>query len=79
VIPRCCYITVDSATTALQNSACTNRGISKRMYHKRPFSHNGFIKSLEFYENNISLFYLEKTFRDIILTQNIPYYPKWLK
>jgi hypothetical protein len=38
---RCCYITVDSATIALQNGACTYRGISKQMHHKTLFSHNG--------------------------------------
>ncbi len=29
---RCCYITVDSATTALQNGACTCWCISKQMH-----------------------------------------------
>jgi hypothetical protein len=42
----CCYITVDSATTALQNSACTYRCISIQMHYKTPFSHSGFMKSL---------------------------------
>jgi hypothetical protein len=38
---RCCYITVDSATTALQNGACTNQCISK--HYKTPFSHNSYM------------------------------------
>ncbi len=29
---RCCYITVDSETTALQNGACTYRCICKQMH-----------------------------------------------
>ncbi len=45
------YITVDSATTALQNGACTYWCISKQMHYKTTFSHNGYMKSLEFYEN----------------------------
>ncbi len=67
---RCCYITVDSATTALQNGACTYQCISKQMHDKTPFSHNSFMKSLEFCDNYITLFCLEKklTFYNIILT-----------
>ncbi len=38
---------VDSGTTALQNVACTYRCISKQMHYKTPFSHNGYMKSLE--------------------------------
>jgi hypothetical protein len=45
----CCYITVDSLTTALQNGACTYQCISKQMHYKTLFSHNGYMKSLEFY------------------------------
>ncbi len=56
-IVRCCYITVDSATTALQNDACAYRCISKQMHYKTPFSH---MKSMEIYENYITLFCLEK-------------------
>ncbi len=56
----CCYKTVDSSTTALQNGACTYQCISKQMHYKTPFSHNGYIKSLELYEKFITLFYLEK-------------------
>ncbi len=56
----CCYITVDSATTALQNGACTYRCISKQMRYKTPLSHNGDLKSLEIYENFITLSFLEK-------------------
>jgi hypothetical protein len=37
----CCYITVDFATTVLQNGACTYRCISKQMNYKTPISHNG--------------------------------------
>jgi hypothetical protein len=54
---RSYYITVDSATTALQNGACTYRCISKQMHYKTPFSH---MKSLEIYENYITQFCLEK-------------------
>ncbi len=36
---RCCYITVNSGTTALQNGACTFRCISKQMHYKTLFSH----------------------------------------
>jgi hypothetical protein len=36
---RCCYITVDSATTALQNGACTYRCIPKQMHYKTLFAH----------------------------------------
>jgi hypothetical protein len=63
---------VDFATTALQNGACTNWCISKQMHQKTPFSYNGYLKSLEFLENNITLFCLEKNklFDNIILTQN---------
>ncbi len=32
----CCYITVDPATTALQNGACTYQWISKQMHYKTP-------------------------------------------
>jgi hypothetical protein len=69
---RCCYIMVDSATTAPQNGACTYWCISKQMHYYTPFSHNGYMKSLEFYENYITLFCLEKNklFDNIILTQN---------
>jgi hypothetical protein len=51
---------VDSSTTALQNGACTYQCISKQMHYKTLFSHNGYMKSLEFYEKYISLFYQEK-------------------
>jgi hypothetical protein len=36
-IEWCCYKTVDSGTTALQNGACTYRCISKQMHYKTPF------------------------------------------
>jgi hypothetical protein len=51
---------VDSSKTALQNGACTYQCISKQMHYKKPFSHNGYMKSLEFYEKYITLIYLEK-------------------
>ncbi len=72
----CCYITVDSATTALQNCARTYWCISKQMHYKTPFSHNCYTKSLEFYDNYIPLFWLEKKkfFYSIILTQNHPWH-----
>ncbi len=65
-------LTVDSATTALQNGACTYRCISKQMHQKTPFSHNCYMKSLEFYENYFTLFCHEKNklFDNIIFTQN---------
>jgi hypothetical protein len=44
----CCYITVDFATTALQNGACTYQCISKQMHYKTSFSHKGYMKSHEF-------------------------------
>jgi hypothetical protein len=49
-----------SATIALQNGACTYQCISKQMHFKTPLSHNGYMKSLEFYENYITLFCLKK-------------------
>jgi hypothetical protein len=54
------YITVDSETTALQNGACTYRCISKPRHYKIPSSHNGYMKSLGFYENYITLFCMKK-------------------
>ncbi len=51
---------VDSATTALQNGACTYQCISKQMHYKTAFSHNCYTKSLEIYENYIALFCMEK-------------------
>ena len=57
---RCCYMTVDSRTTALQNGACSYPCISKQMNYKTPFSPNGYMTSLEFNENYITLFCLEK-------------------
>jgi hypothetical protein len=70
--PWCCCITVDSATTPLQNGSCPYRCISKQMHCKTPFSHNGYMKSLEFYENYITLVCpgKNKLFDKIILTQN---------
>jgi hypothetical protein len=41
------------------------------MHYKTPFSHNGYMNSLKFYENYITLFCLEKKlFDNIILTLN---------
>jgi dipeptide/tripeptide permease len=37
----CCYITVDSSTTALQNGACTYQCLSQQRHYKTPFSQNG--------------------------------------
>ncbi len=48
---RCCYITVDSSTNALQIGACTYQCISKQMYYKTLFSHNGYMKSLEVWKS----------------------------
>jgi hypothetical protein len=66
---------MDSETNALQNGACTNRCISKQMHHKPPFLQNGFMKSLEFYENNITLTCVEKNklFDDAALLKTITY------
>jgi hypothetical protein len=62
---------MEFATTALQNGACTQPCISKQMHYKTPFSHNGYMKSLEFYEMYIILFCLEKKlFDNIIFTQS---------
>jgi hypothetical protein len=63
---------VDSETTALQKGACTYQCISKQMHYKTPFSHNGYMRSVEFYENYITLFNLElnKLFENVILTLN---------
>jgi hypothetical protein len=74
----CFYITVDSATIALQNGGCTYWCISKQMHYKTSFSHNRYMKSLEFYENQLTLFSLEKNklFDNIILTQNHGILPK---
>jgi hypothetical protein len=55
------YITVDSAKTALQNGACIYRCISKQMHYETPFSHNGYMKILEYYKTTSLLFSLEKT------------------
>jgi hypothetical protein len=67
---------VDSSTTALQNGACTYQCISKQMHYKTPFSHNGYMKKLEFYEKYISMFYQEK---NKLFEICMAYYPKWLK
>jgi hypothetical protein len=73
---------MDSATTALQSGACTYQCISKQMHYKTPLSHNGYMKSLEMYENYITLSWLEKqTFLQYHINSE-PYivnYPKWFK
>ncbi len=68
----CCYITVDSATTALQNGACTIGAFPKQMHHKTPFSHNGSWKFGILWKQHHSVLYHEKkiTVWDVILTQN---------
>jgi hypothetical protein len=73
---------VDSLTTALQNGACTYQCISKQMHYRKPISHKGYKKSLEFYEKYITLFYLEKTeFLKYYIKSELcmAYYPNWLK
>ncbi len=78
---RCCYITVDSATTALQNGAWTYRCISKQMHYKTPFSLNGYMKNLEFYESYIILFCLgKKAFCQYHINSksSMAYYLKWM-
>jgi hypothetical protein len=83
MLKGCCHITVDSATTALQDGACTYRCISKQMHYRTPFSHKGYMKNLEIYENYIALSCLERkiTFwQDYINSEPcMAYYPKWLK
>ncbi len=64
---RYCYITVDSATAAIQNGACTHRCISKQRHYKTLFSH---MKSLEIFENYITPVWKNKLFYNIISTQN---------
>jgi hypothetical protein len=58
----------------LHNSGFCNKCTPKRClqtHYKTPFSQNGYIKSLKFYENYITLFCLEKKlFDNIILAQN---------
>ncbi len=67
----CCYITVDSSTTALQKSACTYQCISKQMHYKTPFSHNGYMKVWNFMKNtSLCSIWKNKTFWNIILTHN---------
>jgi hypothetical protein len=43
-----------------------------KYHYKTPLAHDSYMKSLEFYENYITLFCLEKNilFDNIILTQN---------
>ncbi len=66
-----------------KNGACTHRCIFKQMHYETPFLHNGYMKSLEFYENYITLFWLEKrqTFWQYYINSKpcMAYYPKWLK
>ncbi len=52
------------------------------MHYKTLFSHNGYMKSLEIYENYITLFCLEKNkrFDKITLTQNLAWHlPKMVE
>jgi hypothetical protein len=84
VLLWCCYITVDSATAALQNGACTYRCISKQMLYKTPYSHNDYIKSLEFCENHIThhpVLSGKKNFFKLFINSEpyMAYYPKLLK
>ncbi len=44
----------------LCNNCTPKRCISKQLHYKTPFSHNGNMKSLEFYENYITLLCLKK-------------------
>ncbi len=50
------------------------------MHYKTPFSHNGYMKSLEFYENYITLFCLKKKTQFLQYHINsepcVAYYPK---
>ncbi len=53
------------------------------MHYKTPFSHNGYMIGLEFYENYITLFCLEikKTFWKYYINSEpcMAYFQKWLK
>ncbi len=53
---RCCDITVDSATPATWNGACTERWTSKQMHHLMCMFHNCSITKQDGYER-ASLFY----------------------
>ncbi len=59
---RCCYITVDSATTALQNGACTHTSVHflTNALQNTLFTQRLYMKNLEIYENYITLFCLKK-------------------
>jgi len=48
------------------------------MHYKTPFSHNGYMKSLEFYENYITLFCLKKKLFDYYINSELcmTYYQK---
>ena len=80
---RCCYITVDSATAALQNGACTYRCISKQMHYKTPLSHNGYTwKVWKFMKTTSVCPVWKKTnFLQYYINSEpyMAYYPKWLK
>ncbi len=65
---RCCYITVDSGTTALQNGACIYRCISKQMHYKTPFSQRLFEKSGNLWKLHHSVPSGKKTNFDNIMT-----------
>ncbi len=66
----CCYITVDSTTTALQNCACTYRCISKQMHYKTLLSPNGYMSGNLWKLEHSVLSGKKKLFYNIILTQN---------
>ncbi len=64
------------------NNCTPKRCISKQMHYKTAFSLNGSMKSLEFYEKYITLFYQEKTnFLKYYINSEtcMAYYPKCLK
>jgi hypothetical protein len=77
ILIRCCYITVDSATTALQNGACTMHNAHVGAFQnnctiKHPFHTVATWKAWNFIKNYITLICLEKNnlFGNIIFTQN---------
>jgi hypothetical protein len=79
---RCCCITVDSATTALQNGACTYRCISKKCTINHPFTQWPHEKSGILWKLHLSVLFGKKQYFWQYYINSEPcmaYYPKWLK
>ncbi len=82
VVKWCCYITVDSSTSALQNGACTYQCISKQMHYKNPFHTTATWKAWNFMKNTSLCSIWKKTnFLKYYIKSQLcmAYYPKWLK